>query len=111
MFETFEYLGQHLTSSCQFWNDKSIPLQILHQSSVSWDITPLHFLSWKILHTFGKRSHESKNLVKFHVSSWMFEMLHFDGFLLSKSHKVSAKEVQISYLLWHWKVMQSLLKN
>ena len=33
IFETFECLGQNLSnSSCQFWNDKSIPLQILHHS-------------------------------------------------------------------------------
>ena len=31
LFETFECSGQNLSnSSCQFWNDKSIPLQILH---------------------------------------------------------------------------------
>ena len=46
IFETFECLGQILSNSlCQFWNDKSIPLQILHPSSVSWKITPLYFFS------------------------------------------------------------------
>ena len=45
-FETFKCLGQNLSnSSCQFWNDKSIPLQILHHSSLSWHITPLWILS------------------------------------------------------------------
>ena len=29
----------------QFWNDKSIPLQILHHSSLSWHTTPLWILS------------------------------------------------------------------
>ena len=28
---------------CQFWNDKSILLQILYPSLVSWKITPLYF--------------------------------------------------------------------
>ena len=38
-------LGQNSSnSSCQFWNDKSISLQILHQSSLSWHITPLWIL-------------------------------------------------------------------
>ena len=42
IFEIFESSGQASSnSSCQFWNDKSIPLQILHHSSLSWHITPL----------------------------------------------------------------------
>ena len=28
-------------SSCQFWTGKSIPLQIVHHSSLTWHITPL----------------------------------------------------------------------
>ena len=48
IFETFECSGQNLSNSlCQFWNDKSIPLQILYLSSVSWKITPLYFFSSK----------------------------------------------------------------
>ena len=39
------------------------------------------------------------------------EILHFDGFLLSKSYKVSVKKVHKSYLSWHWRLMQSLKKN
>ena len=47
-FETNECSGQILSYSlCQFWNNKSIPLQILHPSSVSWKITPLYFFSSK----------------------------------------------------------------
>ena len=50
IFEFFDRLGQNLSnSSCQFWNDKSIPLQILHHSSLSWHITPL----WILAHTFS----------------------------------------------------------
>ena len=46
IFETFKCSGQNSSnSSCQFWNDKSIPLQILHHSSLSWHITPLWILS------------------------------------------------------------------
>ena len=30
---------------CQFWNDKSIPLQILYPSLVSWKKTPLYYFS------------------------------------------------------------------
>ena len=46
IFETFEHSGQILSNSlCQFWNDESIPLQILYPSSVSWNTTPLYFFS------------------------------------------------------------------
>ena len=46
ILETFEYSGQNLSNSlCQFWNNKSIPLQILYPSSLSWKITPLYFFS------------------------------------------------------------------
>ena len=38
----FECSGQNsLNSSCPFWNDKSIPLQIFHHSAVPLLITPL----------------------------------------------------------------------
>ena len=46
IIETFECSGKNLSNSlCQFWNDKSIPLQILYPSSVSWKIIPLYFFS------------------------------------------------------------------
>ena len=42
IFETFECSNQNLSnSSCEFSNDKSIPLQILHHSAISWHRTPL----------------------------------------------------------------------
>ena len=46
IFETLESLGQNLLNPlCQFWNNKSIPLQISYPSSVSWKITPLYSFS------------------------------------------------------------------
>ena len=46
VFVTFECSGQILSNSLrQFWNDKSIPVQIMCLSSVSWKITPLHLFS------------------------------------------------------------------
>ena len=33
-----------VNSSCQFWNNKSIPFQILHYFSLSWHITHLQIL-------------------------------------------------------------------
>ena len=42
IFEIFECSGQNsLNSPFQFWTDKSIPLQFLHHSSLSWQITLL----------------------------------------------------------------------
>ena len=46
IFETFKCSGQTSSnSSCQLWNDKSVPLQILHNSSLPWQITSLWILS------------------------------------------------------------------
>ena len=45
LFEIFKCSGQILSySPCQFWNEESIPLQILYLSSVSWKITSLYIL-------------------------------------------------------------------
>ena len=45
IFESVEWSGQNFWNSCQFGNCKSIPLQILYPSSVSWKISPLYFFS------------------------------------------------------------------
>ena len=50
-FENCECSGQNSSNSCHFWNKKSVFLQILHHSSVSWDITYLFFLA-EIWYTF-----------------------------------------------------------
>ena len=50
IFETFECLGQNSPNSYQFWNNKSVFLQILHHFSVSWDVTPLYFFSWNFIY-------------------------------------------------------------
>ena len=50
IFETFECLGQNSPNSCHFWNNKSVFPQIVHHSSVSWDITPLYFFSWNFIY-------------------------------------------------------------
>ena len=44
--ETFECSDQNLSNFlCQFQYDKSIPLQVLYPSSVSWKIIRLYFFS------------------------------------------------------------------
>ena len=107
IFENFECSGENLPNSlCLFPNHKSVFLQILYHFSVSWDITPLYFFSWNFIY-FQQKESIKVQLVKFHVSSQKCEIFNFDGLLLSKSYKVSAKKVQKSYLSWHWRLMQS----
>ena len=54
---------------------------------------------------------DTRNLVNFPASSRKSKILHFDVFLWSIAYKVSAKKVQKSYLLWHWRVIQTLKKS
>ena len=64
IFVTSKCLGQ-ISSNClgQFWNDESIPLQILYPSSVSWKITPLYFFSSKNIYFAQKEPIKMKILV------------------------------------------------
>ena len=65
-------------------NHKSVFLQILHGTSVSWKITPLYFLV-KILYILNKRS----------LSKYKFdEILHFDRLLLVQIKKLSIMTVK-----------------
>ena len=106
ILETFECSDQNSLNSCHFWNKLVFP-QILHDSSVSWDITKHSaFFLAEILCTFNKRS-----LLKYFCTLHFFWIMHFDELLLWKSYKVLVKKVQKSYLSWHWRVMQSLKKN
>ena len=61
IFETFECSCQNL-SNClhQFWNDISIPLQILHPSSISWKITPLYVFSLNNIYFAQKKPIKGK---------------------------------------------------
>ena len=53
--DTFKCSGENLpNSSCHFSNHKSVFLQILHHSSVSWKITPLYVFSSNIIY-FGRK--------------------------------------------------------
>ena len=88
--ETCECSGQISPNSCHFWNKRSVFLQILHQSSGSWDITPVYFLA-KILYSLRS------------LSKYKF------GEISCEQSKV--KKAQKSYLSWHWTVIQSLRKN
>ena len=51
IFEIFECSDENLPkSSCHFPNRKEVFLQILHDSSVSWKITPQYFFRSKIIY-------------------------------------------------------------
>ena len=76
IFETFKCSGQSLSNSlCQFSNSKSVPLQILHPSSVSWKITPLYLFSSNNI-CFGQ-----KEIIKVKT----FETFNYSGQHLSDS--------------------------
>ena len=85
IFETFECSSQNLSNSlCQFWNDKSIPLQILHPYSISWKITPLCFFSSNNLY-FAQKEQGLKlesNFVKFLVSTLKWQVNSSSKFAL-----------------------------
>ena len=50
IFPIFECSGQNSPNFCHFWNNKSVFLQILHQSLGLWDITLLFFFSWNFIY-------------------------------------------------------------
>ena len=55
-FEIFKCSGENLPNcSCYFPSHKSVFLQILHHSLVSWKITPLYFFRSNIIFTFHGR--------------------------------------------------------
>ena len=109
-FWRLECSDQNSPNSCHFWNNISIFLQILHHSSVSWDITPLYFFSWNFIYFQQKKPIKVQIWWKF---TWAVKSLKFCTLMGSfcKNHKVSAKKVQKSYLSWQWRVIQNLKKN
>ena len=79
IFETFESLDKNSPNSCQFWNNKSVFLQILHESSVSWDETPLYFFSWNFI--YFQQKEPLKEQIWWNRKS---EIWHSDGLSSSK---------------------------
>ena len=55
-FDNLKCSNQNSLNSYQLWNNKSVFLQILHHSVVSWDIIPLYFSLADMLYTLKKRS-------------------------------------------------------
>ena len=78
VFENFECSDQNSSNSCQFWNNASVFVQILHQSLVSWDTTPLYFFSWNFL--YFQQEQPIKVKIWWNRKS---EIWHFHGLLSS----------------------------
>ena len=99
IFETFQCSGQNLSnSSCQFWKNKSIPLQILYPSSVPWKITSLYFFSSNNIYYAQKE----------HIKMKLFQTFKHLGQNLSNSscqfwnHKlIPLRILHHSSLSWH----------
>ena len=61
LFALFECLDHKLSnSSCQLWNYKSIPLQILHHSPGSWKLAPLYFFNSNNIYFAQKEPNKKK---------------------------------------------------
>ena len=67
---TSEYPDQNSPTSCQFWNNKLVFVQIFHQSSVSRGITSLYFFLAEIVYTFNKRRLPKYRFGEINLSSW-----------------------------------------
>ena len=100
IFETFDCSGQNMSNSwCQFWNNKSIPLQILYPSLVSWKITPLYLFSSNNIYFAQKEPIKVK----------MFETFECSGQNLSNSFcqfwndKSIPLQILCPYSIW-WKI-------
>ena len=73
-FETFKCSGENLPNfSCHFPNYKSVFLQILYHSSVSWKITPLYFFRSNIIYFAQKESIKVQMFETFEC--WDFRVL------------------------------------
>ena len=70
----FKCSSQDLSNfSCQFWNGKSIPLQIFHYSSLSWHITSLEILNSYI---FYFKQKDPINVPILRLSSALVKICH-----------------------------------
>ena len=93
ILETFRCSGQNSSnSSCQLWNDKSIPLQILYHSSLSWQITPLWILS-SYFFNFGLKDPIKIPILR--LSSALVKICHI-------SHVIFQTTSQLKVMLAHW---------
>ena len=78
----------------------------MHHSSVSWEITLLHFSSRNFILFWQKDPIKVPNFRLLISANFYFDTLH-----LLKVYKISAKKLQRSYVSWHWRRTQNLKKS
>ena len=78
----------------------------MHHSSVSWEITLLHFSSRNFILFWQKDPIKVPNFRLLISANFYFDTLH-----LLKVYKISAKKLQRSYVSWHWRRIQNLKKS
>ena len=95
-FDTFKCFGENLLNfSSLFSNHKSVFLQNLHISSVSWKITPLYFCSSNNIYFGHKEPIKTPNFLDFRVLG-----LKFVKFLMSiLKQKVSYSSIFVSFFI------------
>ena len=62
---------------------------------------------WRKTDFWFQNKNGMRKLVNFNACSVKSENLPFDVLLLSIAYKVSAKNVQKTFLSWHWKKIQN----
>ena len=85
-------------SLCQFWNYKSIPLQILYPFSVSWKITPLYLFSSK-KYILLKRSALKWKFLR--LSSARVKNLSNSSYQFWNDQSITFQILHHSSLTWH----------
>ena len=91
----------------------------MHHSSVSSEITLLYLLSWNFIWFWQKEPIKVQNFRlstapkfrTFDCSGEISPNLFFGRLLSLKAYKISVKNVQKSYVSWHWRVIHSLKKK
>ena len=100
-----------LNSSCHFWKQKSVFLQMLHQDSVPSNITPLNFFLAQTLYTLFKRSSIKCKFLRFlsanvktcqcpHVSFQLTSSSNFASFYIVMTNNSPVSFKLIHCLLW-----------
>ena len=89
-------------SLCQFWNNKSIPIQILYPSSVSWKKTPLYFFSSKNIRFAQKEPIKVKIFENFECSGQICQIPYVNFETTSRFLSKFCIPLQFHerYLLW-----------
>ena len=85
-------------SSCHFWDQKSVSLQTLHHSSVSWDVTLLCTFHLKLHMVWTKRAHQSANFQTFDCSSCFKSRVNFLSNFASPFSVMKHNTYEIFYL-------------